>query len=171
MIEHIKINHILDVPELQESVLLILLAAGQIETSINEGNSSIDTLVDSFQSMSKQLKSIIEINGGNELKEFKTQIDKSIVAFQFYDRLSQRLEHVVTSLSLLAELVSNEQKLNDSHMWDELKSKIRHTYSMQSEHDLFKLIFNDQLDIKDALKAVTKSSESTQNINCDIELF
>ena len=59
--KHFKnINHILDITELQESVLLIALATAQIEASMTEGDYSVNALIDSFKSMSSSLRSILK---------------------------------------------------------------------------------------------------------------
>jgi len=171
-----KINHILDIPELKESVLMIVLATGQIEVSMSEGNYSVDTLIDSFKSMSSSLKVHIQNNqGDNALVELKKDIDKSIISFQFYDRLNQRLEHVTNSLLMLSELVSSRDMVEDPVMWDKLKEQVRKSYSMESEHDMFKLIYHDELDITSALNIIKQSAAASRvggNLeNEDIELF
>ncbi|MFD3303782.1 hypothetical protein [Alteromonas macleodii] len=175
--KHFKnINHILDITELQESVLLIALATAQIEASMTEGDYSVNALIDSFKSMSSSLRSILkEDNDNPKLEQLKKDIDLSIVSFQFYDRLNQRLEHVNNSLVMLSTLVSDDAKLKDPMEWDSLKNKIRKSYSMESEHDLFKLLYDEGLSVKDALKNIKETTESSRSgassEDDDIELF
>lgn len=176
MIEYKNIDHILEIPELQESVLLIVLATAQIEASMAEGEFSVHSLIESFKSMSSSLREFLKVNGDNPaLKALKKDIDSSVISFQFYDRLSQRLEHVNGSLLLLADLVSDKDKLKDPVHWDALKNSVRKSYSMESEHDLFKLLYDDGLDIASALRIIKETAESSRAFGNleeeDIELF
>lgn len=166
-----KINHILDIPELKESVQMIMLATGQIEAGMTEGSHSVDSLIDSFRNMSQNLKDqISNDNESSELLTLKGDIDRSIISFQFYDRLQQRLSHVVAGLAMLAELVSTKEKLEDPAMWDELKTKIRKSYSMESETTLFKMIYDDGLTMEEALVKIKTVSPEPEKVQ-EIELF
>lgn len=175
--EHFKnINHILDIPELQESVLLITLATAQIEASMADGDYSVNALIESFKSMSSSLRSILkEDNDNQKLKQLKKDIDLSIVSFQFYDRLNQRLEHVNNSLIMLSNLVTDDAKLKNPMEWDALKQKIRKSYSMESEHDLFKLLYDEGLSVSQALKSIQEAAEKSRSganlEEDDIEFF
>ena len=174
MLDYKGINHILEIQELQESVLLIALATAQIEASMNEGDHSVNVLVDSFKSMSNSIKESIKSDNDPRFVRLKRDIDASIVSFQFYDRLNQRLEHVSKSLVLLANLVSSDEQVKAPEEWDKLKEKIRKSYSMESEHDLFKLLYDDGLSVREALNIIKKSvdTKEPQSQNDDnIEFF
>lgn len=163
--------------ELKEAVILIGLATAQIDASMIEGGYSVDRLVKNFQSMSKRLVSIENTTGDDiEISEMRKEIEESTIAFQFYDRLQQRLSHVAEGLKMLTTLVSERDKKRDPEMWDELKAKIRRAYSMDSERELFRLIYDEKISINEAVtKLISDDREAAKtriyNVEGEIELF
>jgi hypothetical protein len=149
------------------------------------GDDSIQTLTDSFTSMIESVNAIdgaannidININEGHknivnkicgENKKISAKMQESIVAFQFYDKLSQRLSHVSHALDALAELVGDQTKLYNPNEWIELQGKIRSRYSMREEQQMFDLLlsgasFEEALSIGQAV--IHKLDDG------DIELF
>ena len=100
--------------------------------------------------------------------EVQGGIQQSIVAFQFYDRLSQRLDHVRYVLDALSALVADKSRLFNPAEWDGLQQSIRGRYSMQEEQDMFEALLNGA-SIEEALNLV-RSKLHEGDIN-DIELF
>ena len=113
--------------------------------SLKDGDDSIQTLSNSFTSVIDSVnvisnavnmlgdppdytKSVVTINIENEKVYDKMQ--EGIVAFQFYDKLSQRLSHVSHALGALAELVGDNARLYNPNEWSRLQGKIRARYSM-----------------------------------------
>lgn len=166
-----------DSAELQESVILIGLSVAQIESSLAEGGLSIEQLIKNFQSMSNKLTEFSKgIQSKTDIKALKKEIDESTIAFQFYDRLQQRLGHVSQSLILLSELVSDQESFKQPEKWDQLKERVRKSYTMESERDLFKLIYEDEIAIADALSAIIEDSinrtkEKGSSQEDDVTLF
>lgn len=124
-----------------ETARLLALNVAQIYTGLNEGEASINSLTESFQQLASFCLQIqnMEVDGqpGHTVADIKdiannisAQVDNAIVAFQFYDRLSQRLGHVQNNLQLLAELISDDNREG----WQDLRSKIKGSYTMESEH-------------------------------------
>jgi len=125
-----QIDHEMTWSQIRETVLMLNLAVAQIEMSMKDGDQSVNTLIDSFTTMSGSIQ-VIElaandlpddsqdkgylsrirdvITSNSEMVSLKMQ--EAIVAFQFYDKLTQRLSHVSSSLSALAVLVSDPQKI------------------------------------------------------------
>ena len=116
----------LDWSQVRETVLMLELAVGQIESALKEGNSSVEVLTDSFTSMAgymrmmgSALEQLPDTPATAQLKEslighageVAGRVQRSIVAFQFYDKLSQRLAHVSHSLHALGTLVTDQRKL------------------------------------------------------------
>jgi hypothetical protein len=106
----------LDWSQVRETVLMLELAVGQIEAAMKEGSSSVEVLTDSFTSMAgymrmmgSALEQLPDTPATAQLKEslighageVAGRVQKSIIAFQFYDKLSQRLAHVSHSLEAL----------------------------------------------------------------------
>ena len=52
------------------------------------------------------------------------KVAASIVAFQFYDKLSQRLQHVSKSLSSLSDIISHEERTVDEAKWNSFLEKM-----------------------------------------------
>ena len=61
----------------------------------------------------------------------------AIIAFQFYDKLVQRLDHVCHSLAGLSELVTDKSQLFNRTAWVELQRKINRKYTMAEERAMF----------------------------------
>ncbi len=90
--------------QIGETLTLLALAVAQIDTSMKEGNDSVDTLTHSFTSIASKSRLLldhfakVDPNAPQEIKNaaeiIHAEVGKAVVAFQFYDRLSQRMEHV-----------------------------------------------------------------------------
>lgn len=126
-----------------ETAKLIALNVAQIYTGLNEGDASINSLSLSFQQLASFCLEIqkMEFDSSDDSKmadikdiaaNISFQVDSAIVAFQFYDRLSQRLGHVQSNLQLMAELLEGDK--NDD--WHKLRDKIKASYTMEAEHKM-----------------------------------
>ena len=163
---------------------MLKLAAAQVEFSMRDGNKSVDVLTDSFTTMAGSMQSIdavvqelISQQGlVGESRDILVQncdsvaakVQQAIVAFQFYDKLVQRVDHVVQSLSQLAELVGEPSRLYSPQEWQKLQMSIRDRYTMAQERELFDALMQgeDVQSVLDRLQAMTQDES-----NDDIELF
>lgn len=145
----------LDWSQLKETVIMLNLAVAQIDGSMHEGNSSIETLSASFTGLATNLSdiqsSILRIKDkdeGNDVDKLSliiegsttTALDKvhsAIIAFQFYDKLTQRLDHVSLSLGALTALISDPTALYSPVKWLALQESIRAKYTMKEERNMF----------------------------------
>jgi hypothetical protein len=175
----------LDWSQVKETVLMLKLAAAQVEFSLRDGNNSVDVLADSFTSMAggitaieksfKELKATHDINEDvsssivDLCEDVSGKMQHAIMAFQFYDTLVQRLDHVVGSLSQLGDLVGDASTLYSPLAWQALQEKIRSKYSMKQERELFDALMNGE-DMESVLKKLHEITEKTVE-NDDIELF
>jgi hypothetical protein len=173
----------LDWSQVRETVRMLHLAVAQIDMSLREGDDSVERLSSSFTAMTVSVNKLIEgydqlfseKENGRDLEMIKgesnkisDQIHQSIVAFQFYDKLSQRLGHVSHALAALANLVNDQDRLYNPREWSSLQNKIRSRYSMREEQEMFDLLLAGAA-IEDALaKGMTALHELS---NDDIELF
>ena len=162
--------------QLRETILLINVAVARIEHAMIDGNESVATLSQSFVDMvssAQQItvdvedledspaKSTIEKN----CLEISQGIQSSVVAFQFYDRLSQRMTLVARTLDSLNELLKNHEKSSEQNAWVELQKTIRAKYTLDSDQEMFDAVLNG-IPIEEAMKvAVEKTTED------DIEFF
>jgi hypothetical protein len=72
--------------------------------------------------------------------EVNAVVTESIVAFQFYDKLSQRLDHVGHGLAKLSDLVSDRSRLFNPEEWRTLQQSIRSRYSTLEEVAMFEAV-------------------------------
>ncbi|KGJ95171.1 hypothetical protein [Colwellia psychrerythraea] len=177
----------LDWSQLKETIVMLNLAVTQIDQSMNEGNSSVSTLSTSFTGLATNLSdiqsSISQLHQENDSStkmkliiegSTSTALDKvhsAIIAFQFYDKLSQRLDHVSESLSSLTTLISNPEELYSPIAWQALQETIRSKYTMEEERRMFDRVVSG-VPIEEALiefkqDMANKSSCETE----EIELF
>jgi len=173
----------LDWSQVRETVRMLHLAIAQIDMSLRDGDDSIQTLSNSFTSMIdsvNEIGQVISILSDNEKYKnvFETiqkenikvsdKMQESIIAFQFYDKLSQRLSHVSHALGALADIVDDRIRLYDPSEWTQLQGKIRARYSMKEEQEMFDLLLSGAC-IEDAL--AKGLSVIHQADDSDIELF
>jgi hypothetical protein len=187
-------NYALGAKEVQETILILNLSVAQIELSITEGDHSVNALIDSFRFMSQHIeeiqsatKQIGEIDNQdaqfqqhhsllmNQASELAQKMQQAIIAFQFYDKLSQRLGHVSYGLSGLAEIVSHEMRVKDVEQWDAFKSAVRRGTTMREEEELFELIFDEDIPVTQAIgimkqRMLQRMQEEEQTLE-EIELF
>ena len=167
----------IDWSQVGETVRMINLAVAQIEMSMNEGDDSVDTLTGVFTAMAARVQVIerkVKTSKGSENSDHiieqceavTAEVQHAIVAFQFYDKLSQRLSHVSDTLGSLAELVGDNSRLYEPKEWSLLQEKIKSKYTMPAEHQMFDLIMKGM-----AIEEILKQLPSEMNQNDDIELF
>jgi len=154
-------NPDLDWSQIRETVLMLSLAVTLIKSAMKDGDRSVETLINSFTSITGGIHAmsaaIADLGGdaahANEplnktqmdaknilqstCASIQDQVQQSIVAFQFYDFLTQRLSHVSDSLSYLSDLVSNQSRLYNPYEWKSLQEKIKSQYSIKMEKEMF----------------------------------
>ncbi len=97
------------------------------------------------------------------------KVNDSIVAFQFYDRMQQCLEHVTSNLNGLSNIVENPNLLYNSVEWKNLQNMIRDRYTMESEKAMFDAILGGK-SIDEAI-AIAADYEAEDEKDNEIELF
>ena len=172
-------NPDLDWSQVRETVRMINLAVAQIEMSMKEGGDSVDTLTDTFTTMATRVQLVETLakekaTAGNDMQDILAQCDAisaemqhAIIAFQFYDKLSQRLSHVSSSLGSLGDLVGDNERLLNPYEWSLLQAQIKSKYTMPAEHLMFELMMQG-MSIEEVLKQTLLGTESVDD---DIELF
>jgi len=186
-----ELKHVLEWKELSQTIMALNLSIAQIDLSMTEGSYSIDTLIDSFNYMREGLDQLNQSVLNDEvldIAELKARLSKesqllsdkvtaSIVAFQFYDKLSQRLQHVSKSLSILSDIISHEDRTIDEKTWNSFRDKMAKYAAMREEYELYELIFTQGLSGEQAIEVMkdrmrTRMDEKNkQPLEDDIELF
>jgi predicted methyltransferase MtxX (methanogen marker protein 4) len=176
----------LDWSQVRETVLMLELAAGQVDAAMRDSNSSVDTLMDTFTSMADTLSTIDVALGtlpdtiGNGMVKAEIQdnarqvahkVHQAIIAFQFYDKLVQRLDHVCHSLSGLSGLVSDTGRLYNPQEWGALQELIRSKYTMAEERGMFDAVMAGAT-VQEALKHyMATRMQEVEDSGGEIELF
>ena len=172
----------LDWSQVRETVLMIELSAGQIEAAMRDSNSSVEVLTDVFTTMAGYMRMINDTvaalpdegdAGGarasllGATENVSGMVHKAIIAFQFYDKLVQRLSHVNHSLASLSDLINDSSRLYSPYEWAALQEKIRSKYTMREEAAMFEAVLGG-MPVKDALE---KFMSQMKDHSDDIELF
>ncbi|HZW26165.1 MAG TPA: hypothetical protein VFF26_11840 [Gallionella sp.] len=175
-------NPDLDWSQLRETILMLELAAGQIEHAMKDSNTSVEVLTDSFTTMAGYLHSMSDVMdslpdegvAGEKKAEMQRMagnvtgmVQQSIIAFQFYDKLTQRLTHVCHSLAALNDLVDDRSRLYSPNEWVALQEKIRSKYTTPEEHALFDAVM-EGVPVQEALDRYMSNMKDKGD---DIELF
>jgi hypothetical protein len=168
--------------QVRETVLMLELAAVQIEAAMKDSNSSVEVLTDSFTTMAGYMQMISEtvqslpdqgevgvakqnLTGVSE--HVSGMVHQAIIAFQFYDKLVQRLAHVGLSLGDLSNLVADTRRLFNPAEWVELQGKIKCKYSTREEIAMFEAVMNGM----PVQQAVDNFMAEMKEKSDDIELF
>lgn len=173
----------LDWSQIRETVLMLELCAGQIEGAMTDSNRSVEVLTGSFTAMADSMAAISGTlerlpNAGpaaeakGELQAVAQNVSgmvhQAIIAFQFYDKLVQRLAHVTHGLGELSALVSDNARLYNPTQWRTLQEQIRSRYTMREEQAMFDAVMNG-MPVKEAIEHFM--AEMHQKSGDDIELF
>jgi len=172
----------LDWSQVREIVLMLELAAVQIESAMKDSNSSVDVLTQSFTTMARYVQMISDTvrtlpddgetgiakkNLGGASDHVAGMMHQAIIAFQFYDKLVQRLSHVGGSLGELGDLVSDTGRLFNPGEWVALQQQIKARYSTAEEVAMFNAVMQGT----PVHEAVDKFMAEMKDRPDDIELF
>jgi hypothetical protein len=135
----------------QQIARLLSLCEAQMESALSESDVAVEALVKSFAGLieaGQALGSLSETpppeagaaDLARQLDTLRKQTAAAVVAFQFYDKLTQRLGHVRYSLSALAMFVCDRAKSGEREQWKRMFSTLRRLYRTEEERELFKLM-------------------------------
>ncbi len=154
----------------KETVTMLYLAICQIETSIQESNESMDNLTDTFTELARQTSNPNETRYAMP-ENFNEKINQAITSFQFYDRISQRLDHVAKGLERMTQIFNDSERLNHPDSWLQIQEEVKSSYSMEAERIMFDEIMNGAT-IEEALEHYRAALQARETKDDDdIELF
>lgn len=176
----------LDWSQVRETILMLELTVAQIETAMKDSDGSVGVLADSFTSMMDSIRQIndevralpedektagpLQVISGH-CQDVISRMQSVIIAFQFYDKLTQRLNHVSRSIDNLAGLISTPARLYSPEEWRGLQELIRSKYTMEEERAMFDAIMRG-MNISQALAVYhTAVQEKKRQEEGGIELF
>ena len=164
----------------QETIKLLSLAAAQIQDLLKEGDPSVNTLTESFTALAEHMREInsyllaLETSAVRDKALFSCletsdKIQSSIIAFQFYDRMVQCLQHVTSNLIALSDFLMAPERFDNPEQWQNFQNQIRSRYTMESE----KLMFDAILQGKSVSEALAEKEQRSQQQEQEdsIELF
>lgn len=175
--------------QVRETISMLCLAMAQVETSLNDSSKSVDVLTGSFTEIASDAQALIQTlqgaNEGDEMLAAKgdmlekassilSKMNHAVVAFQFYDRLSQKLAHVNESLSHLGDVIGDQSRVYNPGEWSKIQNEIRSNYTMECERLMFDLIMKGAT-ISEALELYRHEFDlldvASDESEDDIELF
>jgi len=161
-------------------VVLLQLAAAQLALSLQETEKPFNDLTKLFMEIVEhhrnidellQEKPIPDIQRLHELhKETEKKVKISVVDFQFYDRMSQRLHHILSNLQQAILVLSDAEAFQDENTWIGIFEGIEESYTMQEEKDLYLAIKQGE-GFESAVQNLINKSKAKDAIEPDIELF
>jgi predicted methyltransferase MtxX (methanogen marker protein 4) len=176
----------LDWSQIRETVLMVELAAGQVEAAMRDSNSSVEVLMDTFTSLAETLQVIdtavetlpdtvgngmVKAEIRDNTRVVSDKVHQAIIAFQFYDKLAQRLDHVCHSLEELSGIVGDRGRLYSPGEWANLQEQIMSKYTMVEERAMFDAVMHG-MPVKEALETyMAQRMKEIESSGGEIELF
>ena len=180
----------IDFSQIGETIAMLALTVAQIETSMKEGDQSVNQLTTSFTDLACHSQEIIEeskkldqnipheaLIRKNILQAADGLTDKvqqAVMAFQFYDRLSQRLDHASHNLEKIGHLIADSGDRYEEKAWRKVQNEIKSSYTMEAERIMFEHIMRGH-SVAEALEIYhhqfNKIEEEDFGTDDDIELF
>lgn len=143
----------------QQTARMLALCEAQMEAATQDSDVAVDMLINSFSDLMTLVRDLNNENAQNhsdtqvikftseeEMKQrymtLMRQVNNAIVAFQFYDKLSQRLGHVRYSLSTLALFICDRLNSQKPEHWEKLLVTLGRLYRTAEERAIFDSIAN-----------------------------
>ena len=130
------------------------LCEAQMDAAIRDSDQAVDALVKAFTELVVIARSVNELSKelASSTKHYALakdldqrsatitrDIGEAIVAFQFYDKLTQRMGHVRYSLSTLASFNCEDTRSSPEH-WQKLTHTLRRLYRTEEERVVFEAV-------------------------------
>jgi hypothetical protein len=155
---------------------VLRLAVAQARLALDESNTALNELSNDFLAMAAEIDSLASLIDKSAnlpadlrptleeaINAFRIKTQQGTVSFQFYDKFSQRMNHLITTLGEMDELVE-QGGIEDPAQWQALKESVRKRYTMEQEHRMLDAI-EAGATVDEAVAASAPSRED------DIELF
>jgi hypothetical protein len=152
---------------------LLKLCIAQLKMSQDESEKPVDILTQNFIQLTDLTSQLLKQNktlGDSQIdhrliEQLEQKVKTSVMAFQFHDRLTQRLCHVIEHLNTVEDMLRQEslKEIDIAKVLNEIKS----SYSMEQERKVFDAILKGE-SVEQALQKAKLNSESDEQ---GIELF
>jgi hypothetical protein len=172
-------------PEQQIAHMLDLCEA-QMESALCESDLAVDSLIKAFAGLTESAQSVSAMAAkltpeqresigapdlNKQLAAIERQMSSAIVAFQFYDKLTQRLGHVRYSLSTLALFVCDRAQTTQREQWRRLFITLKRLYRTEEERQIFQMMV-EGASAEEAHEHIVQSTQTLRvGVSGEIELF
>jgi hypothetical protein len=151
------------------------LCEAQMESALAESDEAVDSLIEAFTGIVESTRELGAATGQQaeverKLERIRQQMGGAVVAFQFYDKLTQRLGHVRYSLSTLALFVCDRSQARQRDQWRKLFMTLRRLYRTEEERQIFQLMV-EGLPAEQARSQAQQTTQSLRRGAGEIELF
>ncbi|HET8705912.1 MAG TPA: hypothetical protein VFM46_06380 [Pseudomonadales bacterium] len=179
--------------QVRETIAMLCLAMAQVEASLHDSNESVCQLTDSFTGMASDATSLcrlvdhiepgqpVDADTITTLRDtagyMLSRANQAIVAFQFYDRMTQKLSHVNGSLLKVADLIADTNRIFNPKEWVQIQETIKSNYTMECERLMFEQIMlgktiHEALELyRHEFRERDKQKAQDDTTDDDIELF
>lgn len=160
-------------------VTLLQLAAAQLALSLKETEQPFDDLSRLFIEIVEgfnEIETLLSSGQSSDIEKVKSlhcltqeRVKNAIIDFQFYDRMTQRLNHIMGNIQdAINSIALNED--NDEEHWENIFSNIEKSYTMREEKQLYESI-RSGVGFDEAVKALISQTFVNDPSVTDIELF
>lgn len=165
-----------------EAGSLLDLFATQIQAALDESSGPMERLVKACGEIAENNSSLLhDIEAAQDvhaarmavLKHCQTEnqrLARLVTAFQFYDRLTQELQHVHEGLSLVAGALYRVSGSPRAVHWPSIHERIRERFSMERERLLFDVLLG-RMTPDDALERCDEVASDETLQAGKVELF
>ncbi|MDH3327404.1 MAG: hypothetical protein OEM38_11910 [Gammaproteobacteria bacterium] len=158
------------------------LTSGEINMSVREASGVVQALTKTFMKMVGDVHEIQlaadKLSGGGEDAQVKQQIldkcntyldkvQEGTVGFQFYDKMTQRLNHTSGNIKKLMVMTEKPEALNSSDKWKSLKKDIEQSYNMEEDRVLFKALMQGD-SIQEAVRLASDAQKKQKSDNTEL---
>jgi len=160
--------------------MLLQLAAAQLSLSLQETEKPFNDLTKLFLEIVQHHRQIDEllqqkpapdIQKLHELHKLtEEKVKDSVMDFQFYDRMTQRLHHILSNLQQAILILGNTENFQDDAQWQKIFERIEKSYTMREEKELYQAIKQGE-GFESAVKKLINKSHAKEAIKTDIEFF
>ena len=167
-----------DNPAYAELVTHLQLAVAQSKLSLKDAGESVASLTTTFIEMAQdmqELKDLVNQEGSANSDELKSKIlslcdqfvartMEATVGFQFYDKMTQRQNHMNETLNELVDLIQTHGASGTPEHWQAIHDSVHRRYTMEQDKRLMECIMS-------GMGPDEAVAEASKPVETDIELF
>lgn len=166
---------------------MLALCEAQMDAATEDADAAVEMLAQAFTDLvgtARKLQTVTAqiANAGSDSKSLREvqercsalsrQATAAVVAFQFYDKLSQRLGHVRYSLSTLALFLCDPPNSQKPEHWDKLLTTLGRLYRTAEERAVFDAVAGTlSLAVPESESESENLAKRADSSNGSVELF